>query len=127
MIGLELAHRTGLVEWFLAQSGSISGYQRAVFSGFTTSELARIIEMVLVDHPRRFGLYHVSSEPVDKHTLLSGLRERLDRDIEIIRSGEFICDRSLDSTRFRQEFDYNPPSWDDMLNELSEQIKARSA
>ena len=126
MIGLEIARGKSLVEWFLSQRGSIRGFRRAVFSGFTTRELTRIIGRVLADYPDKSGLYHVSSEPIDKFTLLSGLRERLNLELEVVPDDEFVCDRSLDSTRFRTEFDYVPPSWDQMLDELSEQIRARS-
>lgn len=126
MIGLETAQRKSLVEWFLAQRGSIKGYRRTVFSGFTTRELARIIEHILVSYPNKSGLYHVSSEPIDKFTLLSGLRDRLNLNLDIIPDDELACNRSLDSTRFRTEFAYDPPTWDEMLDELSDQIKART-
>jgi hypothetical protein len=36
-------------------------------------------------------------------------------------------DRSLDSTRFRSEFGYVPPSWDKMLDELAQDIQASAA
>jgi dTDP-4-dehydrorhamnose reductase len=36
IIGLELSRRKSLVEWFLAQRGTIKGYKKAIFSGFTT-------------------------------------------------------------------------------------------
>ncbi len=50
IIGLELSRKTGLVEWFLAQKGSIKGFRRAIYSGFTTAEMARGIERVLLEH-----------------------------------------------------------------------------
>ena len=46
-------------------------------------------------------------------------------DREIIPDDDVVCDRSLDSTRFRSDFGYTPPTWDAMLDELSETIKAR--
>ena len=125
IIGLELNHRDSLVEWFLAQNGAIKGFRRAVFSGFTTLEMARIVELVLLDHPEKQGLYHVSSAPIDKYTLLTKLRDRLDRDILIHADDDFQCDRSLDSSRFQSEFEYAPPTWDTMLDELSDQIRER--
>lgn len=125
MIGLELGSHAGLVEWFLRQQGDIRGYRRAVFSGLTTFELARVIERVLVGYPDKHGLYHVSAEPIDKFTLLSSLRERLGKAITIHPYDGFACDRSLDSTRFRTEFDYEPPDWDVMLDELCRKIRER--
>jgi len=125
IIGLELNHKKSLIEWFLSQSGRIKGFRKAVFSGFTTQELANIIEMVLIRHADKQGLYHVSSSAIDKFTLLTMLRDRIGSDIEIQADDEFDCDRSLDSSRFRDEFDYEPPPWDRMLDDLGDQIMDR--
>ncbi|HJQ10161.1 MAG TPA: SDR family oxidoreductase [Gemmatimonadaceae bacterium] len=125
IIGLELARKTSLVEWFLAQRGTIKGYTNAIYSGFTTMEFARILESIIVEYPQRSGLYHVASEPIDKFTLLTMLNDRLGRRIEIIPDDSFVCDRSLDGARFRNEFSYSPPSWESMLDELANQIKER--
>lgn len=127
IIGLELSRKKSLVEWFLAQSEPIKGFAGAIYSGFTTIEMARIIEHILLNHPHKSGVYNVSSDPIDKYTLLTKLRDRLGRDIRIDRDEKFQCDRSLDSTRFRTEFAYQPPSWDSMLDELAEQILRREA
>lgn len=124
IIGLELARKTGLVEWFLAQTGTIRGFRRAIFSGFTTAELSRVIEMLLVRHPDASGVYHASSDPIRKYDLLVGLRDRLGRDVEIVPDEDFHCDRSLDSSRFRAQFGYTPPAWDQMLDELAGEITA---
>ena len=44
IIGRELQGASGLVEWFLSRRGSSAdGYRHAVFSGFTTAELANIV------------------------------------------------------------------------------------
>lgn len=124
MIGPELSRRSGLLEWFLAQRGTIRGFRRAVFSGFTTAELSRVIETVLVRHPGARGLYHASAEPISKYDLLVALRDRLGRGVEIVPDDGFFCDRSLDSSRFRADFGYAPPSWDRMLDELAADLKA---
>jgi dTDP-4-dehydrorhamnose reductase len=48
IIGRELATSNGLVEWFLAQSGkAVPGYRRAIYSGFTTLAMARIISGII--------------------------------------------------------------------------------
>ncbi|HEX6373820.1 MAG TPA: SDR family oxidoreductase [Longimicrobium sp.] len=124
IIGPELSRKTGLLEWFLAQTGTIRGFRRAIFSGFTTAELARVIETLLVRHPGAAGVYNVSTDPISKYDLLTGLRDRLGRDVEIVPDDDFHCDRSLDSSRFRSEFGYTPPSWDRLLDELAGEIKA---
>ena len=125
IIGLELSRKGGLIEWFLNQRGTIKGYRETTFSGFTTLETARIIANVLTNYPRAKGLYHVSSEPIDKFSLLSMLRDRLNLDVHIEPDDEFISDKSLNSDRFKKEFRYDPPSWREMIDELAKQIEER--
>jgi dTDP-4-dehydrorhamnose reductase len=126
IIGLELSRKTGLVEWFLAQSGSIKGYGKAIYTGFTTMEMGRIIEQVLTNHPELSGLWHVASTPINKFALLTLLAEKLERsDITIERDDNFVCDRSLRGDRFESATGYRAASWDNMLEELSAMIQSR--
>lgn len=118
MIGPELRRKTGLLEWFLGQKGPIKGYRRAVFSGFTTLELARIVEQLSVRPAGQHSLYHVSSAPISKYELLLLIKRRLGLEIDIVPDDAFVCDRSLDSSRFRSEFGYTAPSWEAMIDEL---------
>jgi dTDP-4-dehydrorhamnose reductase len=120
IIGHELSRKTGLFEWFLAQNAPIKGFRNAIFSGFTTIEMSRIIERILLRPTPLYGLYHVSSAPINKHDLLRLIRDKLGVQIEIVADDSFKCDRSLDSTRFRQTFNYAPPTWDAMIAELAE-------
>jgi len=128
IIGLELGRQGSLVEWFLAQRGRIKGFRRAIYSGLTTCEMARAIEQ-LVSAPKPLsGLWHLSSEPIDKYDLLTRLSRRLGpRDVEIAPDDEFVCDRSLDSSALRAEVSYRVPPWDAMLEELAESIRQREA
>jgi dTDP-4-dehydrorhamnose reductase len=120
IIGTELDRKTGLVEWFLAQRGkTVKGYRKAIFSGFITAELARLIEQILTRHPDASGLYHASSAPISKYDLLDGLNRRLRLGVTLAPDDAVACDRSLDSSRFRGAFGYAPPSWDAMLDELA--------
>jgi dTDP-4-dehydrorhamnose reductase len=120
IVGTELLRKTGLLEWFLSQRGGrISGYRKAIFTGFSTQEMARIIEKLLVEHPQASGLYHVSSDPISKYDLLSQLNQALNLGTTIEPQDAFYCDRSLDSTRFRTEFNYRPPQWSEMIVELA--------
>jgi len=123
IIGTELTRKKSLVEWFLAQKGTVKGYRKAIFSGFTTIEMARIIEGLLVQHPHASGLYHVSSAPISKLELLTKIKEKLELPVQIVPDDSLGIDRSLDSSRFRKEFGYMPPSWDGMLDELTNGIK----
>ena len=42
--------------------------------------------------------------------------------MKIIPDKSFVCNRSLDSSKFSQEFSYNPPTWEEMIKELCEDI-----
>jgi len=123
MIGPELHRKKSLLEWFLAQKGTIKGFIRAIFSGFTTFELSRIIERLIVEYPTFHGLYHVSADPISKYELLSMIKQKMHLSVHIEPDTDFTCDRSLDSSRFKQDFQYSPPSWADMVDELCNRIK----
>lgn len=121
IIGHELKTRLGLIEWFLGQKDgeTVRGYKRAIFSGFTTDEISRIIMDYVIPHPELTGLYHVSSEPIAKYDLLQLTKDVYGRNINILPDEDFTIDRSLDSTRFRQATGYRPPSWPDMIREMA--------
>ncbi|HEX9190826.1 MAG TPA: SDR family oxidoreductase [Candidatus Deferrimicrobiaceae bacterium] len=118
IIGHELSGRHGLIEWFLAQEGSVRGFARAVFSGFPTVELAGIVAERVIPNEGLSGLYHVSSEPISKFELLHLVREQYGRKIRVERDEAFACDRSLDSSRFREATGYQPPPWPAMVSRM---------
>lgn len=122
IIGQELKTRLGLIDWFLGQTGIIKGFQKAIFTGFTTDELARIIMEYVIPKPELSGLYQVSSDPISKYDLLMLARTDYQKDITILPDQDFFCDRSLDSTRFRLVTGYQPPSWPEMMAEMASRV-----
>jgi dTDP-4-dehydrorhamnose reductase len=125
IIGLELGNRLGLVEWFLAQRGPVRGFRRAVYTGLTTAEMARVVDRVLARHPELAGLWHVAAEPVGKYDLLRSFAAHLGRDVEVRPDDAVRCDRSLTAERFRLATGWDPPTWDEMLGELAGQVRER--
>ena len=119
MIGYELSRKTGLLEWFLAQKGKVPGYRRAVFSGLTTPEHARMVELVLRQSPGKSGIYHVSGEAIAKFDLLRMIARQFGLATEVVPDDAVAIDRSLDSSRFREAFGYRAPSWEEMIAELA--------
>ncbi len=119
IIGRELGRSGSLLEWFLAQDGVVRGFTKAIFTGFTTIELSDIIERLLVEHPQASGMYHVSSDPISKYDLLMLIKAKLGLATQIVPDHSFECDRSLDSSIFRKEFSYQPPTWDSMIAALA--------
>lgn len=126
-IGAELSRKVGLLEWFLAQKGPVKGFNKAIYSGFTTIELSRIIEKLLVEFPALHGLYHVSSAPISKYALLALVKKELNLSVAITQEDSFHCDRSLDSTRFRDQLKYSPPSWKAMVKEFADDLRGKQS
>jgi len=118
IIGRELHKGYGLVEWFLGQTKKIQGYRKAIFSGFTTGMIAKILIEHVLPNPQLTGVYHLSSEPISKHDLLRLINEVYCRGIEIEPNSEVVCNRALDSSRFRSETGFNPPSWPNMIQSM---------
>jgi dTDP-4-dehydrorhamnose reductase len=127
LIGHELRSRHGLLEWMLAQVGFATGFRRAIFSGVTTVELARVLAEVVLPAPELSGVYHLSSAPISKHDLLGLIARRYDHRIEIRPSDEPVIDRSLDSSRFRAATGYRPPTWPQLVDALYEDATVRYA
>ena len=120
IVGRELSGSVGLFEWFLSQGhGPVRGFSRATFSGVTTQVLAGLIANVIASAPDLTGLWHVSAAPIDKCTLLGRLRDALALEVEIVPDDSLAIDRSLDSSRFRAETGWLPPTWETMLAELA--------
>jgi dTDP-4-dehydrorhamnose reductase len=120
VVGRELATTSGLVEWFLAQRGrAVKGYTRAVYSGFTTQAMARIVRSILLEYPALCGTVQISSEPISKYDLLGLVREAYRMPVEIVADDTVKIDRSLDSSRFRSLTAFVPPSWPDMIGEMA--------
>jgi len=118
IIGHELASSNALIGWFLAQEGTVRGYRKAVFSGFPTVELARIIADEVLPRPEMRGLWHMSAEPIDKLSLLELVRNTYGKEIEIVPDERVAIDRSLDSTRFRELTGYRPPAWAELVKTM---------
>ena len=117
-VGPELGSSKGLLAWFLAQRSSVKGFRNAIYTGLTSPELARVVADLLVNHPDASGLYQLAGDPINKYDLLHLFKARFHREIEILPDETFHCDRSLDSSRFRREFGYVPPTWETMVKNL---------
>ncbi|MEH3116207.1 MAG: SDR family oxidoreductase [Methylorubrum populi] len=118
IIGREAGSRNGLVEWFLAQSGRVRGYRRAIFSGLTTDELVRVIADHVLPAPSLRGVYHVSVDPISKFDLLGLVGQVYGVATEIEPDDAVAIDRSLNSDRFRAATGYAPPAWPDLIRSM---------
>jgi dTDP-4-dehydrorhamnose reductase len=118
IIGHELEGSRSLLCWFLAQTGTVQGFKRAVFSGLPTVELATIVRDVVLPNPGLRGLYHVSAAPISKYDLLQLVAAAYGTSTEIVPDERLVIDRSLDSARFRAATGYAPPEWPELVRRM---------
>jgi dTDP-4-dehydrorhamnose reductase len=124
MIGRELRSTYGLLEWFLSQEGrTVRGFTNAIYSGFTTAALSReIAELIAGDVPLD-GIWHVAADPISKYDLLTQIRDAIGLKVTIEPDDDFLCDRSLDDSRYRVATGSVHPSWPDMIQELARESR----
>ncbi|HMS11026.1 MAG TPA: SDR family oxidoreductase [Pyrinomonadaceae bacterium] len=116
IIGRELSSGHSLIEWFLGnEDQTVKGFRKAIYSGFPTIVFADIIKRLITEFPELHGLYHVSSEPINKFDLLELVRDAYERNIAIESDESFVIDRSLDSSLFRSATGFAPITWPEMV------------
>lgn len=120
IIGHELASAHGLISWFLAQSGSVRGFKRAIFSGLPTVVLGTVIRDYVLPNEQLRGVYHVSAPPISKYELLNLVAKVYAHKILIEPDEEVVIDRSLDSSRFKDATAYATPSWPQLIKAMHE-------
>ena len=111
----------GLMNWFMHQKGEINGYTRAMWTGQTTLQLAKTMEVAAKE--KISGLYNtVPDHSISKYELLCLFNHYLRGDSIKINPIEGVnADKSLKRTRF--EFGYLIPDYDVMIRELAEWVK----
>ncbi|MGZ5179179.1 MAG: dTDP-4-dehydrorhamnose reductase family protein [Ramlibacter sp.] len=120
IIGHELGNSAhGLVGWFLAQQGTVKGFDKAIFSGLPTVELAAVIRDHVLPAPQLRGVYHVSAAPIDKYTLLNLVAQAYGSSTRIVPDSQLVIDRSLDSSRFRQATGWQPSPWPELVRRMA--------
>lgn len=111
----------GLLNWFMKQKGAINGFTRAIWTGITTLELAKVIEAAMKE--KAVGLYNmVNNEPISKYDLLVLFNHYLKKDeIEIIPSESVILNKSLIRTNY--DFSYQIPDYEIMVMDMVKWMK----
>ncbi len=114
----------GLLNWFLKQTGEINGYRKALWTGQTTLQLAKTMEVVAKE--KAHGLFNmVPDEAISKFDLLCLFNKYFrDNTLIIHPSDSLVVDKSLRRTRF--EFSYLIPGYEKMIQELAEWTKKHS-
>lgn len=125
IVGPELKQNgIGLFHWFMLQQDEVYGYQKVMWSGVTTLQLAKAIEQD--SKTPQTGLYHlVNNQDISKHDLLVLFNQycRTQR-IEIGVNDTLESDKTLRNTRDDQPF--TVPSYEEMVQEMGDWINAHS-
>lgn len=121
IIGPELKNGTGLLHWFVNNSGStVNGYYDAHWNGVTTLQLAKCI-MQFIERPDVTGIYHCVKNTVstNKFHLLNTINEiyELNKTVIAVNSPKPANKILIDT---RQDLDLAIPDYAQQLKELKE-------
>jgi dTDP-4-dehydrorhamnose reductase len=118
-IGHELFNKKSLLEWIKSQKGGeIDGFENAIFSGLTTDAFANVIEQIIDKHQYLNGVWQISSNPISKFDLIELINKIFKLSIKINRNSSFQCDRSLNSSKFKNKTNIMISSWEEMIKDL---------
>ena len=104
-----------LFHWFMSQSGEISGYTKAIWSGVTSIELAKAVKWSIDKNIT--GLYHITNNSsISKYNLLKLLKKYTKKNIIIKPYDCKDVDKSFIDTRLL--LDYEIPSYERMVSDM---------
>lgn len=115
----------GLLNWFMQQQGEVSGYTGAMWTGQTTLQLAKTMEIAAKE--KAHGLFNtVPDRSISKCDLLGLFNKYIRKEkVTIVPVNKMAADKSLKRTRW--EFDYKIPDYEQMVSELADWIYAHKA
>jgi dTDP-4-dehydrorhamnose reductase len=109
----------GLFNWFMKQTGEVSGFTKAVWTGVTTITLSDAVNSAIEQDLT--GLYHlVNNENINKYELLKLFNELRTEPVTINPDDTYKADKSLVNTR--TDFNFKVPSYSDMVLKMGEWI-----
>lgn len=107
----------GLLNWFMQQNGHLNGYTGAIWTGQTTFQLAKTMEVAARE--RATGLYNtVPTDSITKYDLLQLFNKYFrDNKLTIHPVAGVTANKSLKRTRF--DFSYEIPDYEQMVAEAA--------
>ena len=112
----------GLLNWFMQQHGEVTGYTGAMWTGQTTLQLAKTMEVAAKE--KAHGLYNmVPDTSISKCDLLSLFNKYIRKEkVTIIPVDKMAADKSLKRTHW--DFSYKIPDYETMVAELADWMRA---
>lgn len=116
----------GLLNWFMQQNKPVQGFTGAIWTGQTTLQLAKTMELVAKN--RISGLYNmVPNSSINKYELLKLFNEHIRKKaIDIIPKDGFVADKTLIRTNY-VDFSYEIPDYETMIQELGTWMRKHKA
>ncbi|MFV0468726.1 MAG: SDR family oxidoreductase [Dysgonomonas sp.] len=110
----------GLFNWFMQQKDKVNGYSKAMWTGQTTLQLAKTMEVAAMK--KAHGLYNtVPDHSISKYNLLVLFNRYFRKNsLDINRIDGINVDKSLKRTRY--EFNYEIPDYETMISEMADWI-----
>ncbi len=119
MIGREMYNHTELLEWILSKKNdTIEGFKNVIYSGVTTTFMAKAVSQIILNHSQLRGIYNVSSEPISKYDLAAKINDLFQLNIDIKPEINKESNKSLDCSKFKKETKISIPNWDQLLFDL---------
>lgn len=121
IIGPELKKNgEGLMHWIFTQktAGEINGYQKSIWGGITTLELAKVIDSCIESDLT--GLYQISNNrSISKYDLVSLIVKEFGLPIKVNAVEGVVCNKSIVNTE-RQDFSFSVSPYDKMVKDIHE-------
>ena len=113
----------GLFQWFMNQETQTNGFNKVIWTGVTTIELAKCIDKAIKNN--LVGLKHVvNGDTIDKLSLLKLIKKHFKKDIKIIPKSDYVVNKSLKKS---DEFDFDIPTYDQMIKDMAEWVGRRKS
>ena len=105
----------GLFQWFMKHDIEVGGYSKVIWTGVTTIELAKQIEVAIKNNLT--GLNHVvNNEFISKKDLLALFKESFNKNITINDNDSVVSEKTL--VRTDKSYNFDVPSYKQMVEEM---------
>ncbi len=111
---------TGLLHWFMGQTGEINGYSQVYWNGVTTIHLADAIDEAIKQN--LCGLYQLTpKEPINKYHLLLLFQDIFGKtDVQIKPFDGVILNKTLINTRL--DFNFRIKTYEEQVRDMKDWV-----
>ena len=104
----------GLFQWFITQQNEVFGYNKVIWTGVTTIELAKCIEKAIEENLT--GLHHVvNNDFIPKKELLELFKKHFNKEINIKDNNEVVSNKTLIAS---ESYNFNVPTYEQMIIDM---------